>query len=95
MYRYLMLAGIAVTLWYWTRLVRRDKRLFWIYLTALAGAFLGAKASYLLAEGWLDWSSPDGWQRVATGKSITGALLGGYLAVEIAKKLFQDPGCYR
>ena len=40
---------------------------------------------YVLAEGWLDWPMPDRWLRLATGKSVLGALLGGYAGVELAK----------
>jgi phosphatidylglycerol:prolipoprotein diacylglycerol transferase len=58
-----------------------------VYIAALAGAFLGAKLVYLGAEGWLHWHDPNRWLILATGKSITGALLGGYAAVEIAKRL--------
>jgi phosphatidylglycerol:prolipoprotein diacylglycerol transferase len=86
-YGWLMLASILVSLALWTRLARRDKRTVIIYIAALAGAFLGAKAAYLAAEGWLHWHRADRWIVLATGKSILGALLGGYAGVEIAKKL--------
>jgi phosphatidylglycerol:prolipoprotein diacylglycerol transferase len=86
-YSWLMLAGIAVTLLFWSRLARRDERLLIIYVAALTSAFVGAKLVYLAAEGWLFWSSPDRWLILATGKTILGALLGGYAGVEIAKKL--------
>ena len=86
-YGWLMLAGIGVTLLFWSRLARRDDRLMLVYIAALTGAFLGAKVVYLGAEGWIHWSDGDRWIRWATGKSITGALLGGYAAVEIAKRL--------
>jgi phosphatidylglycerol:prolipoprotein diacylglycerol transferase len=82
-----MLTGIAVTLLFWSRLARRDERLLIIYVAALTSAFVGAKLVYLAAEGWLFWDSPDRWLVLATGKSILGALLGGYAGVEIAKKL--------
>ena len=82
-----MLAGIALSIVLWSRVARRDERLLFIYVAALVGAFLGAKIVYLLAEGWLDWNEPDRWRRLATGKTILGALLGGYAAVELAKKL--------
>jgi phosphatidylglycerol:prolipoprotein diacylglycerol transferase len=86
-YGILMLAGIAVSVIMWSRLARRDDRLVLIYVAALAGAFLGAKIVYLAAEGWLHWHDANRWVILATGKSITGALLGGYLAVEAAKRL--------
>jgi phosphatidylglycerol:prolipoprotein diacylglycerol transferase len=85
-YSALLLAGIGVTLWWWSRLARRDERLLMIYVAALVGAFVGAKVVYLAAEGWMYWDSPDRWRIWATGKTILGALLGGYASVELAKK---------
>ena len=81
-----MLAGIAVSAVFWSRLARRDDRLLLVYVAALIGAFLGAKLAYLLAEGWRDFGQPDVWLRLATGKSILGALPGGYAGVELAKR---------
>lgn len=86
-YGWLMLAGILVSILFWSRLARRDERLVLIYIAALTGAFLGAKIVYLAAEGWMHWHDPNRWIILATGKSITGALLGGYLSVEAAKRL--------
>jgi phosphatidylglycerol---prolipoprotein diacylglyceryl transferase len=91
-YGWLMLAGIVVSIILWTRLARRDERLVLVYVAALAGAFLGAKLAYLAAEGWLHWHDPNRWLMFATGKSITGALLGGYAGVEIAKRFLGYPG---
>jgi phosphatidylglycerol:prolipoprotein diacylglycerol transferase len=85
-YSWLMLAGIAVSILVWSRLAKRDERLLFIYIAALVGAFLGAKVVYLFAEGWIDWHLPNRWLRLATGKTIIGGLLGGYVAVELAKK---------
>ena len=82
-----MLAGIFVSIIFWSRLAKRDSRLVFIYLAALAGAFLGAKLVYVGAEGWLHWHDKDRWLQIATGKSILGGLLGGYASVEIAKRL--------
>ena len=86
-YGWLMLAGIFVSIALWSRVAKRDSRLVLIYVAALAGAFLGAKIVYLAAEGWLHWHDENRWLILATGKSITGALLGGYAGVEIAKRL--------
>ena len=85
-YGWLMLGGIVVSLVLWSRIARRDERLLFIYIAALMGAFLGAKIVYILAEGWLYFGQPDMWLQLATGKTILGALLGGYGAVELAKK---------
>lgn len=86
-YSLLMLAGIAVSLVFWSRLAKRDERLLVIYIAALVSAFLGAKLVYLAAEGWMFWDSPDRWMIWVTGKTILGALLGGYAGVEVAKRL--------
>jgi phosphatidylglycerol:prolipoprotein diacylglycerol transferase len=91
-YGWLMLAGIFVSIALWSRIARRDERLVLIYIAALAGAFLGAKLVYLGAEGWLHWHDANRWVILATGKSVTGALLGGYAAVEIAKRLLKYDG---
>jgi phosphatidylglycerol:prolipoprotein diacylglycerol transferase len=84
-YRLLLIAGIIVSLLVWIRLGRREPRLVAVYVGALLGAFTGAKIVYLLAEGWLFWNSTDRWLIWATGKTILGALLGGYAGVELAK----------
>jgi phosphatidylglycerol:prolipoprotein diacylglycerol transferase len=86
-YGWLMLAGIFVSILFWSRIARRDERLVIVYVAALVSAFLGAKIVYLAAEGWLHWHDPDRWLQFATGKSIVGGLLGGYAGVEIAKRL--------
>jgi phosphatidylglycerol---prolipoprotein diacylglyceryl transferase len=91
-YGWLMLAGIFTSIALWSRVAKRDSRLILIYVAALAGAFLGAKLVYLGAEGWLHWHDENRWLVLATGKSITGALLGGYAAVEIAKRLLGYTG---
>jgi phosphatidylglycerol:prolipoprotein diacylglycerol transferase len=84
-YGWLMIVAIAVSVWIWSRIGKRDPRLVLIYIGALISAFIGAKVAYVAAEGWLHWSDPNRWLYFLTGKSITGALLGGYLGVEIAK----------
>lgn len=86
-YRWLLLAGIAVSLFVWSRLARREPGLLGVYFGGLLGAFTGAKLVYLAAEGWMFWDSPQRWLIWATGKTILGALLGGYAGVEIAKSL--------
>ena len=86
-YGWLMLAGIAISALFWSRLARRDDRLLFVYFGGLLGAFQGAKAVYLLIDGWSDYRHLDWLQRWMTGKTILGALLGGYGGVEGAKRL--------
>jgi phosphatidylglycerol:prolipoprotein diacylglycerol transferase len=86
-YGWMMLAGIIVSICFWSRLARRDDRLLMVYVAALIGAFLGAKVFYLLIDGWRVIGAREMWTQLATGKTVLGALLGGYLGVEIAKHL--------
>jgi phosphatidylglycerol:prolipoprotein diacylglycerol transferase len=85
-YTWLLLAGVVISFLFWKRRARQDRRLVFIYGAALVGAFFGAKIVYLLAEGWLHFGAPDMWLQFAAGKSILGALLGGYVFVELAKR---------
>jgi phosphatidylglycerol:prolipoprotein diacylglycerol transferase len=84
-YTWLLLAGVIISFLFWKRRARQDRRLVFIYGAALVGAFFGAKIVYLLAEGWLHFGAADMWPQLAAGKSILGALLGGYVFVELAK----------
>lgn len=86
-YGWLMMAAILFTLAFWARIAKRDERLLLIYIAGLAGAFIGAKIVYILSEGWLWFHSPYLWLMIATGKSILGALLGGYASVEVTKRI--------
>src|SRR5262245_29530840 len=60
------------------RLVPRQQ--FWLGLAAFIGGALGAKIPFVVHGGIM---SLDAW--LADGKTITTALIGGYLAVEFAK----------
>jgi len=86
-YALLLVAGIVIGTVYWVRVGRTDSRLLLIYFAGLACAFLGAKAAFLLAEGWLYQNDPNRWTVWLSGKSIVGALPGGWLGVELAKRL--------
>lgn len=88
------LAGVAITavVWAWLSRVQagregraRDARMPIIYAAALCGAYLGAKVAFLFAEGW---HFRDNWMALLSGHSITGALLGGTVAVEAVKHAF-------
>jgi phosphatidylglycerol:prolipoprotein diacylglycerol transferase len=90
-YPILLILGIALSFGVWSRLAKRDSRLLTIYIAAPVSAFVGAKVVYLLVEGWISWNAPERWLFLATGKTILGALLGGYAGVELAKKLVGYP----
>jgi phosphatidylglycerol---prolipoprotein diacylglyceryl transferase len=86
-YGWLAVVAVVISIVLWSRLARGDERLLFIYISALAGAFIGAKFIYLAAEGWLYLGDKDQWVKFATGKSIIGGLLGGYVSVELAKRI--------
>lgn len=82
-----MVTAIALGAWFWIRQSKSDPRHALIYFAAITGALLGAKIAYLLSEGWLHTDPDTRLLHWLTGKSVTGALLGGWLAVELAKKI--------
>ena len=85
-YPLLLIFGVVASYALWVPRMRRDPRLLAIYGASLFGAFAGAKLVYFAAEGYLYADHPQRWWIWATGKTILGALLGGYVAVECAKK---------
>ena len=86
-YAAMLLAGIAWGAVYWFRESKKDGRVALIYAAGLAGAFAGAKLAFLLSEGWLHLHDPNRWMIWLSGKSIMGALPGGWIGVESAKKV--------
>ncbi len=85
-YALMLLTGIAWGAVYWFRESKKDSRVAFIYAIGLLGAFVGAKLAFLFAEGWLHFHDPNRWLVWLSGKSIMGALPGGWIAVELAKK---------
>lgn len=86
-YALFMLVGMAIGAVYWIRAAKTDARLPIIYFCGLACAMLGAKLTFLLAEGWLHIHDPNRWQIWLSGKSVMGALPGGWIGVELAKRM--------
>lgn len=84
-YRTILIGGLVVSFALWLRLARRDRSMIAIYLGGVLGGFTGAKIVYIFAEGWQYLGEPLFWMRIVTGKTIVGALLGGYAGIEIAK----------
>lgn len=86
-YTFVTIVGLTLGGWLWSRRFRSESGSFAVFVGAIAGAYLGAKLLYLAAEGWMHYGTDLWLYQLAAGKTIVGALLGGYAGVEIAKKL--------
>ncbi|MDF1741596.1 MAG: prolipoprotein diacylglyceryl transferase [Verrucomicrobiales bacterium] len=86
-YTLITIVGLTLGGWLWSRRFRSESCSFAVFIGAIAGAYLGAKLLYLAAEGWMHYGTDLWLYQLAAGKTIVGALLGGYGGVEIAKKL--------
>ena len=86
LYSILLIAGIVIGAVYWVGVSKNDSRLPLIYLGGLVGAFIGAKLAFLFAEGWMYLDHTQRIPILLSGKSIVGALPGGWAGVEIVKK---------
>jgi len=84
-YRNMMLLALIVSFIIWTRRAKKDRRLMLVFLGAVLGGFTGAKIVFILSEGWLYYGDPNFLFYLAAGKTIIGALFGGYIGIEIAK----------
>jgi phosphatidylglycerol:prolipoprotein diacylglycerol transferase len=87
LYQIFAILGILVGIGLWWRAARTDSQVLFLYGAGLIGGLLGAKLAYLLAEGWLYIDHPQRMEIWLTGKSVMGALPGGWIGVEIAKKI--------
>ena len=91
---YFVSASVAVAialLFPVTRHIRAgvDRRNYYILQgITILGAIVGAKLSALVGDYHWPWRAVDDWRIILTsGRSITGALIGGFLAAEIAKPM--------
>lgn len=91
-YLAMMVIGIGIGVVYWSRQAKNDPSLPLIYFGGLVGAFLGAKIAFLVSEAWLFTDHPERWLIWLSGKSITGALPGGWAGVEVMKRIVGYPG---
>ena len=83
----LWVGGIAVSVVVWLFVARRSApvdrwTLLRVYLGGLVGAFVGAKVAYMIGDGWAHLADT---RALLTGKSILGAIPGGYAGVVAAK----------
>lgn len=86
-YGLMMIAGLTLGCTLWARRARQQPELVVALAGGLLGAFIGAKLGYVFAEGLNDWAGDAFWQRLLVGKTVVGALLGGYAGVELGKRL--------
>lgn len=86
LYSLVLLGGILFGLAYWYRASRGNESMLLIYVCGIVSALIGAKTAFMLAEGWLYAEHPQRWLVWLSGKSVIGALLGGWAGVELAKK---------
>ena len=91
---YLIFVGISVLIALAFPVTRhlREKRYrqqyYFLQGITLFGAIVGAKLSVLLGDYHWPWTPVNDWSTVLiSGRSITGALMGGFLAAEIAKPI--------
>ena len=86
--------GCAITLYFYLR--RRSGRapfpletIFWLICGCMFGAWLGSKLIVLL-ENYRTFATTDSWLRLlAGGKSAVGAILGGWVGIELTKHWLQ------
>jgi len=91
---YLLFVGFGVLLALAFPVARhiRDEKLrrqyYLMQIITLIGAVVGAKLSVLVGDCHWPWATIDDWQSVlSSGRSITGALIFGFLFAEIAKPI--------
>ena len=86
-YALLMLLALGLSAVGWGRRFRTAPEMVVVYAAALLGALVGAKLGYVLAEALWAWGRPEFWSKMLWGKTILGALGGGYAGVEAGKAL--------
>jgi len=91
---YFLFVGVGVLMALAFPVVRhiREQRLrrqyYLLQAITLLGAIVGAKLSVLFGDYHWPWASVNDWQSVLwSGRSITGALIVGFLFAEIAKPI--------
>ncbi len=86
-YTLMMAAGLGVSAVIWSGRFKSRPEMVVVYVTGLLGALLGAKLGYVVVELYTHYGEGDFWRHALVGRTILGALLGGYLGVEGGKKL--------
>ena len=82
----MMMLGLVVGALLWARRLGDRPELVVVLAAGLVGALVGAKFGYVLAEAWGVLGDAHFWRHMLVGKTVTGALLGGYAGVELGKR---------
>ncbi|MBX2852154.1 MAG: prolipoprotein diacylglyceryl transferase [Phycisphaeraceae bacterium] len=86
-YGMMLVVGFVVGGLLWIKRMNGRPELTVALAGGVVGLVVGAKLGYLFAEGPAIWNRGTFWQQLLVGKTVTGALLGGYAGVEIGKKI--------
>jgi phosphatidylglycerol:prolipoprotein diacylglycerol transferase len=82
-----MFGGIILSAVIWSRRFHDRSEMTVPYVFGLLGALVGAKLTFVIVEWHVHFGRPDFWYQMLYGKTVLGALLGGYGGVEAGKKL--------
>ncbi len=86
-YGLLTIVGLLVAAVLWQRLAPVRGAPPHVFLVGLIGAVVGAKVVYWVADSPFQAGNPHFWWNLLGGRTVLGALFGGYVGVELGKKL--------
>lgn len=86
-YTLMMALGLGISAVIWSGRFKSRPEMVVVYVAGLLGALIGAKLGYVVVELHTHYGEPEFWRHALVGRTILGALLGGYLGVEAGKKL--------
>jgi phosphatidylglycerol:prolipoprotein diacylglycerol transferase len=88
----LMLIAIGGSFAFWRSRRGDSPEMFLVILGGLIGAACGSKLGYGLAEINVLLNNPKRWELLIIGKTVLGGILGGYVGVELAKRIVRYEG---
>lgn len=88
----LMLIAIGCSIAFWRSRQGHSLNTLVVVCGALVGAFCGAKIGFCFSEFRALIQDPRWLEKVLVGKTVVGAILGGYLGVELTKRVVGHQG---